>query len=406
MMASQTEQMSLIEDALEVWSPTWPRRVTTRQFWADSPPVAVRRLQEAESTDSMEPFVSVYSFPDGHTKEGNVPHIDTLFIDFDIEGREYVSGSGDRAAWQRDLSFLLVRVGMVAETLLDNGATGWRAALSGHKGVHLFLDFPAVSSNAGEFEDFIAGVNEYARELTSTLIEESGVSDLSGYIDVTSADLGRLCRVPNTLHGGATESFGEERYCVPVALGELTDMTPWRYEELTRQPQPLPVATREENENAGDIVERHVLNATPGVFAEGKQPSYADYTRYREYINEVQNPSIELGDVKLLTSDRPCVWDYHLREDKFQHGYQSHYMEMFCIRELQEKNVPVKTMKAFFANAPEYDEAWTENRIKQVLSYGYNRFNVISILEKAPEFANPDGCEICRRAKQAANINL
>lgn len=392
------ERRELITDALDVWAPTYPRRVTRKQWWAENAADAVDAMFEAENQDGNSPFISTYSFPRGHTKEGNVPRVDTLFIDFDMEGGDYERGSGDREAWARDLSFLLVRARKVAALLLDNEAEGWRASLSGHKGVHLFLDFPAVSTESGDYAKFITGVNSFARELTADLMEETKISDLGEYIDVTSSDLGRLHRVPNTVHGGATESFGEERYCVPVTLSELAEIDVDTYEELTSKPRPIPYDERVENETVGETITQHVIHSEPAAFSKNYEgPNYADYENYKEYVNEIQNDDITLDDVYYLTSDRPCVWEYHLREDKFDHGNQSHYMEVYCIRELQEKNVPVSVMKEFLSNSPKYNEEYTDQIIRNVISYDYERFGVRRHIERSPEFCALDKCKLCKR---------
>lgn len=407
-MQKSDKRNELIRDALDVWAPTWPRRVTTRQQWADGRSRALRLLLEAEDEPDMEPFISTYSFPRGHTKGGNVPHIDTLFIDFDMEGGEYVSGSGDEEAWMRDLSFLLVRVNRVANMLAhERSSVGWRASLSGHKGVHLFLDFPAIPVSAGDYGSFLTGVNSFARELTADLMHETAISDLGEYIDVTSSDLGRLHRVPNTVHGGATESFGESRYCVPVTLEELAEITAEDYRELTRSPREVPYKGRSENSTVGETIKQHVVHAEPRAYRGSNTggPSFADYEKYKRYVTEIQNDDIELEDVPLLTTDRPCVWSFHEREDKYDYGDQSHYMEVYCIRELQEKNVPVSVMKEFLSTSPKYDERYTEEIIKNVISYDYERFNVRRHIERSPALCDLEHCGLCQEAKEEIESN-
>lgn len=387
MMTKQT----YLGQVLDVWAPNWPRRVGKHQDWAHTHDEAVGIL-DREMTKGGDGYISTYSFPRGHTREGNVPHVDTLFIDFDIEGREYKAGSGDRDAWIRDLSFLLVRARRVAKFLLEREAPGWRAAFSGHKGIHLFLDFPAVDPDIGDYNQFAAGLSEYARELTGHLMQETGITDLSDYVDVTSGDLGRLHRVPNTRHPGASESFGEDRYCVAVTLEELANATPEFYEEATRQPRRMDglYESRNPNERAGENVAHHIATASPGKSASFTD-SMPDPERYDEYVSEVQNEAIDLDDVEFLTSDRPCVWEFYKREDKYSYGNQSRFMEIYCIRELQEKNVPVDVIREFLSNSPEYDKDYTEWIIKDVISRDYNRFSIEKLMSEAPEFAGP--CE-------------
>jgi hypothetical protein len=391
-----TARRAMLRSALQVWAPDWPRRVTRHQSWAIGPEEARDQLLYAEDAEGNSPFISTYSFPRGHTNENEIPEINTLFIDFDFEDGDYVAGSGNVDAWRRDLSHLLVRVRMVARYLVQNRRPGWRAALSGHKGIHLFLDFPSLSSELGDFAQYTAGMSEYADDLVTHIAAETGISDLDDYVDVTSSDLGRLCRVPNTKHETATASFDEARYCVPVTIDELADLGVDDYIVKTQQPQPLPWSGREENERVNEILSQYITTATVGR-SRTYSGSTVDRSRVSTYREE-SNENISLSDIEFLTTDRPCVWRYYGRDDKFRHGYQSHYMEMFVIRELIEHNVPIDVIKDFFNSAPEYDEQYTENRIEEIISRDYKRFSVESVLRNAREFCGYDDCKLCQQA--------
>jgi len=397
-----TSRRSLVREGLKAWAPTYPRRVTAHQLWSDNSAEAASRLLDAERDDSNIPFISTYSFPRGHTKDDSVPDIDTLFIDFDFEGGDY-DGDGDRSAWRRDLSHLLVRARRVAKYILGEGRAGsWRASLSGHKGVHLFLDFEPLDPQTGNFYQFVEGTGEYAEDLIDHIASETRLDTLQQYVDVTSSDLGRLCRAPNTQHGGATEAFGEDRYCVPVSLDELADIDVDRYETLTREPRQPPQTERQPAGDVTEIVERYVATASSHKRATGTSTgptSTVDYSRVKDYQKH-SNDSITFDDVRFLTSDRPCVWKYYQRQDKYGYGSQSHYMEMYCIRELLEHNVPIDVIKDFLDSAPQYNEDYSEQRIKEIISRGYNRFTVESILRNAPEFAGYDDCSLCQRVIQ------
>jgi len=386
---------SYIRDALDVWCPDWPRRVTTKQRWADNPDSAIELLQEAEQDAGMEPYISSYSFPRGHTKGGNIPRINTLFIDFDFDGGNY-EGDGDEDAWRRDLSQLLVRVRMVAKTIAQHGDGGWRAALSGHKGVHLFLDFPALPSTAADFPQFIDGLEQYADELVSMLAERSSVSDLNRYVDVTSSDLGRLCRVPNTRHNSASRAFGEDRYCVPVTISELAQIDVDTYRELTQSRREVPYESRDPSESVNDVLIQHIRHASSPSRSKNRTSSVSDRSRVTEYKQE-SNDAITLDDIRFLTSDRPCVWKFYERDDKYQYGNQSHYAELFCIRELIEKNVPINVIHEFLDSAPEYTYEYSQNQIEQVIARNYKRFSIESMFQNAPEFCRYDDCEFCNK---------
>lgn len=389
----------LIRDTLGVWAPSYPRRAQRNQVWVDSDAETVAALLGAEKDPGDEPFISTYAFPRGHTKSRNIPEVDTLFIDLDIESGEYESGSGDVDAWQKDLAYLLRYARQIAKLINNREASGWRAALSGHKGVHIFLDFPIIPADEGDFEQFRAGIKEYANELVGHLVQETGLTDLRRYVDVTSSDLGRLHRVPNTIHGGATESFGETRYAVPVTMEELAIMTPELYWEYTSEPREVPYESRDPNARAGEVIARHIRNAEPASSFDRTASGYADYSRFEQYLAE-QNDAIDLEDVPLLTSDRPCLWKFRDRDDGFSRGAESHFMEMFAIREMAEHNIPVSVMKEFFEVIPGYDEEWTEHRIREIIARDYERFNVETLHDNAPNFCGLDGCRVCERVME------
>jgi len=376
----------LIRRALKSWAPSWPRRVGQYQTTAHTEAEAVDTLIDAEGGGEA-PFISVYSFPGGHSRDGNVPRIDTLFIDCDFPDGDYVEGSGDRAAWRRDLSHLLVRVRQVAQFLDENGRSGWRASLSGHKGVHMFLDFPAIDETLGGLQQYKAGVGNYAEELVNRLAAETGIRSLHDYVDVTSSDMGRLCRVPNTQHMGATESFGEARFCVPVSLSELADITVDGYETLTQSPRPVPYDGREPNESVGDIIEQHVTTATPGVTSSSAAAADMNWGRVDTYKAR-SNDNITLDDIERLTMDRPCVAEFPHRDDVWDHGFQSHFMELFCITELVNKRVPIDVIKDYLAQAPNYDERYSDQKIREVIASNYDRFKKETVKEKAPVFCD------------------
>lgn len=393
------QQASLIGDALDSWSPVYPRRVTRNQLWAGNDGEAIRALLDSQEDPADSPFISVYSFPRGHTKGDNIPDVDTLFIDFDFEGGDYEPGSGDRDAWRRDISHLLVRARHVAQIIRDGERTdAWRASLSGHKGIHLFLDFPVLHPELGSFDQYIAGLNQYATDLVSELAGATGLDDLDRYVDVTSSDLGRLCRVPNTLHGGAADSFGEERYCVPVTIDELSTLTPEAYEEFTSAPRDVADVDRVPSETVGEIISNYVQNAR------GSSTSYSSsggsvtsWDRVDEYREE-SNDDLTLRDSKFLTSDMPCVWNFHEREDKYDYGNQSYVMETHCIGKLLESNFPIEVIKEFLSTSPDYDESYTEQKIKELIAFDFNPYRTEKLLRQAPEFCNPEKCMRCKQA--------
>jgi hypothetical protein len=396
-----TDRAALIAEALQTWAPTYPRRVGRKQRWTQNFSETTRLLLDEEGTGSGRPFVSTYSFPRGHTKENAVPRIDTLFIDFDFDDGDYVRGSGDVDAWRRDMSHLLVRARKVASVIASGDRTAsWRASLSGHKGIHLFLDFEPLDTELGDFRQYVAGLSEYADELVTQLSEATGIRDLDNYVDVTSGDLGRLCRAPNTRHSAATESFGEDRYCVPVSITELMTMTPEDYEHFTQSPREPSAERRSPSSDAAEIIEHHIRDATPTKsYGSGGHISSVDWNRVKAY-REQSNDELTLDDVRFLTSNYPCVWEFHEREDKFEYGNQSHEMETHCIAVLLENNISIDVIKEFLSTSPDYDEQYTEERIRELIARDFSPYSTPKLLRRAPEFCGYDWCKRCQNVLQ------
>ncbi len=383
-----------LEQAIEVWCSTYPRRVTSRQRWAENITDVEYHLSNIYDND-VAPFISVYGFPNGHPKDGKVPAIDTLFIDFDIpRGGEYRSTNPDPSAWYRDMSGLLTRVRKVSRLLVREGsAVNFRAALSGHKGVHLYLDFPALDPCEGTIGQFKVGTKRYADELVKYL-EDSTHLDLEAWVDVDSSDMARLCRMPNTKHVGASRAFDEDRYCVPVSVRELAEITPNEYVKLTRAPRPVPEeCTRDPSERAGSIITQYVREAVakPQNHA-GSQYDPAALTEYEKQTND----RITLEDVPFLTSNKPCIWAFRERDDMFNHGAASHSMELNAIACLVGLNVPIDVIVEYFSDSDDFDEEYTRGQVESVIARDYNQFRCETVWEQAEQFCLKDSCNIYR----------
>lgn len=378
--------VSPLVDASKEWSPSFPRNALMNQTTVNNLPELVDSLNYAENKG--EPgFVSAYSFPNGHSKGGNIPKVDTLFVDFDIEGKWY---DGDRKGWRLDLSALLTRVRKFTKSLVEAGAHHhWRAALSGHKGIHLFLDFPPIDPNVGSFNQFKTGLNDYADAVTENLDEIAGGIDLNKWVDVVSADLGRLVRHPNTRHFGVKYT-DEPRYCVPVSIKELTAVNVDRYEELTKEPRLVPEdCRRNPSEEAGSKVIQFIRRAGMG---EGTSDSLSapNSTHNRQRVEEYKkesNDDIEVEDLKLLTSDKPFVWEFRQREDAFQHGDESRTMELFIILDIINLHqAPIDVIVDFFRPIPGFDERYTRNTVEDLIARDYDLMRMETVRTKASEF--------------------
>ncbi len=384
-----------LTSAIQVWCSTYPRRVTSHQRECDSPVKIAAQLKNVKGTD-VAPFVSVYGFPDGHTTEGEIPAIDTLFIDFDIpSGGEYRSSDPDPQAWYRDMSALLTRVREVCRLLEKEGsAKHFRGALSGHKGVHLYLDFPVLDPEEGTMRQFKTGMRTYSDELISYLESETYL-ELQPWVDVDSSDLARLCRMPNTLHLGATRAFDEDRYCVPVSIRELANITPNEYVKLTRSPRVVPEdCQRDPSEKAASILTQYIREASAG--SNSFSASRYDPMAIKRYEKE-QNEGITLDDLPFLLSNKPCIMAFRDRSDKFSYGAASHAMELNVIAHLIHRKVPIDVIVEFFSDDDEFDEAYTRNQVNEVIAHNYNEFRCETIWDQAPMFCLESECDIYNR---------
>lgn len=381
---------------IDVWCPTFPRRATTRQRWAyDGEQVAEYLTGDRIDRDNH-PHISVYGFPDGHPKDGNVPVVDTFFIDFDIpDSGEYRGSDPDPQAWYRDMSALLTRVRAVAKLLVREGrGQNFRAALSGHKGVHLFLDFESIDIPDATVGQYQNGMMNYLSELIAYLEKETGMS-LEKWLDVDSSDLSKLCRLPNTVHPGASHAFGENRYCVPVSLKELSTIKPSDYVKLTRNPRMIDESySRNPSTTANEVLTQYILDSASSN--RGPSRTADRNARSIEEYEQEANDDIELSDIQFLTSNKPCVWEFHKRDDKFNHGGASHAMELNVIAHLVNKKVPIDVILEFFDTVPDYEEGVTLERIQTVLQRDYNEFSCETIWQKADSFCLGDDCQIYR----------
>lgn len=336
--------------------------------------------------------MSVYSFPDGHTSdEGeNIPKIDTLMFDLDFDG----DSDSSPETWMRDMSELLTRSRMIAKALLETGfAKYWRASLSGHKGIHLYLDFNEVKHENGSEAQFRGGMRNYTSDVVDGLIEDTGLSDLDEYIDVSSGrDLARLTRLPNTVHEKATRRFGELRYCVPVTIKELSKIRPQHYIKLTRKQRPIKDSMRRfNNERATEVLSKDIQLAT-GSGEMSASGSY-DPQRIEEY-KEDSNEKLDLDTLLFHLKRKPCLLDFRESEEMFSNGQESHIMELNAIAAMSEMDTPIDTMVEFFNVNDDFDEAYTREKVKELIAYDYSTFDCSTILEDAESFCRKGGCHI------------
>lgn len=387
------QQEIALRDSISVWCPTYPRRVSLHQVWAKEDESVLDAIGAANGVAPG--YISVYSFPRGHTKNGAVPHIDTLFFDWDIPqsgkyGRPSGPDEADLLSWYADMKPLLSVLSDVAELLIELGHDKYaRFALSGHKGVHLFLDFVALRHDLGSIHQYKKGMVAFVADYVERLEAELGYS-VDTYLDVDSSDLGRLTRLPNTIHEEATRNFGEPRYCVPVTAEEVVGLTPGEYIRLTQSPRLVPEASRRVTSSVMSTrLSAYIDRASSNVEVNRSFSSYRRTTE--EYDRDADTDLSLIGptrSVQQILSRKPGMWEFRTRSDAFDHGAQSHYFEFAVILEMILHRVPVNLILRYFEDIPRYDEQFTRNRISEIISVGYEfPVSLRKLRTNAPEFA-------------------
>jgi len=358
----------------------------------------------SQSAENGSPgYLSAYSFPRGHSRDSNIPKIDTLFFDLDIpkgEGEYDPRSGGERSNWRRDMSKLLVRARMVANVILDaEMEQHYRVAYSGHKGIHLYVDFPALDADLGPLQQYKNGVGSYADGLIDFFADEAGV-EIHRWVDVNSHDMGRLARHPNTPHHGA-KHVDWTPYCVAGTIEELSEMTPSDYLEVTREPRTLPdEAYREGSQRATEVLTEHVKEASDSAsMSSPGESKYRDEDVLEAYRNS-SNEKITVETVEnLLIKNKPCIEQWVDRDDAFAHGTSSREMEINVIKELAKHEVPIDVMVEFFSDIPRFDEDYSRGIIKDVIArYHPSAFVCRNVTNSAPQFCLGKDCHIFRRA--------
>lgn len=407
----------------KVYAPTFPRQC------ADGRVVQQTRSNrgqfvaalEAASDNGMPGYYSVYSYPRGHSKDGHIPAVDCLFIDLDITNDHYDPDAGrtNEEFWRTDMSALLARSRMIARAIEEaDRAEHFRAALSGHKGIHLYLDFPEVAPANGTQAQFKNGLSAYAGDVMDWLDDLAGGTDIQRWVDVDASDLGRLARHPNTRHHGVEYTDGE-RWCVPVTVAELAELKVDDYVRLTRRPRPPP-DERVPSQRAHDRVVQYIREAGDTVTARSGRAGRTKRKRsaLKEYREETQNDDIELEDITFLTTNKPCIMAFRERDDAYQYGKQSRQMELSIMGRLLDHEVPLDVIHEFFEPIPGYREGsvgeknTTTDMLADLLARNnaYGEFDCVTIAGgydetgtrvdgDAPEFClGAAGCKLYRRA--------
>jgi hypothetical protein len=383
-----------------VFAPDYPRQSSNGYTIQDERHSRVEFCQALEEArdNEMPGYYSVYSFPRGHSRDGNIPKVDCIFIDLDVSD-EYdpKNDKTDFGAWRRDMSALLARARMMASAIIDGGQEQhFRATLSGHKGLHLYLDFPTIAPSNGDFGQFKNGLKEYGEQVMSWLDSTAGGVNIDPWVDVDASDLGRLARHPNTIHHGAAYD-DVTRWCVPITVAELADMTVDDYLDLTEGPRWPDGYVRNPSESAGDKVVQAIRNASASTNTSHGRGSTFDYAAVEQYDEEAKD-DIELSDIGFLTANKPCIEAFADRDDAFDHGNASHTMEISIIANFVEMGVPRDVIHEFFAQIPGYREDYTDEQIDKIIGRDYKQFNCENIANRAPQFCLGSNCSVYNRS--------
>lgn len=398
------EEQRLLREASEIWAPDFPRKASNESYvqsWVNDRDALVESLRKAASA-SKAGYISTYSFPRGHSKAGNIPDVNGIFIDLDVPGGDYDpdTGEGGLDAWKRDMSALLARARMIARAIIaEERQNNFLVSLSGHKGVHIDLVFPTLSPDEGTFQQFKTGLSAYGDEVVEWLRDISGGVDIDPWVDVDSSDLGRLRRMPNTPHFGVNHTDAP-KWCVPVSVKELASMKPDDYLAATDSPREIPDGvSRNPMTRAGDLVKQRIRTAQKNDYSSGGTTTTSDPRAIKEYKKE-SNDKIGIDDIEFLTSERPCVWAFRERDDAYDYGDASRQMEINVMARLIQLRVPIDVMHEFFEAIPGYDEGTTQELIEDIIGRGengYKSFNCDTVTSRSQQFCLGSECSIYRR---------
>lgn len=387
--------------ASAVYAPAFPRQSSSgRTMQAERTDRNALHTALVDAVENEMPgYYSVYSFPRGHSRDGNTPRVDCIFIDLDLDGGDYDPDADDPDfdSWKRDMSALLTRSRMIARAITDAGKEQhFRATLSGHKGLHLYLDFPSVSPENGDFLQFKRGLHEYGKRIMNWLDSAAGGVNIDRWVDVDGSDLGRLARHPNTRHFGAKYD-STERWAIPVTIEELTSITVDDYLALTESPRWTDDITRVPSQSAGKKVVQSIRTAEREQPHRSRSKSTTYNSNQVQDYKDRQNDDIEVDDVPFLTANYPCVREWLENPDAFNHGHASHIMEINVIGKLVSLNVPRDVIHELFSDIPGYTERQTDDQIDAVIGRDYQGFNCSKIANRAPMFCLGERCSVYQR---------
>lgn len=373
--SEKREKRKLVRDiyCLGSWSPEFPRRFgDPNQVWVNNYSELLQSISKSLRAN-RDSFISVYSFPEyQHPKEGGNPPVSTIFIDLDLESHEFSElrnrwENGDKTVLNQMLTLrmtLLAEVQKQAKALVSNlkmQGIHPRILLSGFKGVHVFVDFPAVQFSSKDVAKYVI-----AKFLDRV---KAGVTNANIVFDTTViGDLSRLCRIPNTLNIKATKLLGRPQYAVPITVDELMNLVPETYDQFCSSPRFLPVERKESHEV---LVRLTKITEDMDLDEVALTPisSVKDPERLMNYEQECTKEILTDEDYEDLNI-RPCF--KKVRSDRISlDGPGGHLMRIGAVMELATQGLSVPSIVRWFDFCHDYDPAITEEAVKSLISAGY-----------------------------------
>lgn len=363
------EERRLIRDihCLGAWSPSFPRRVCKNQFTIENMIQLNGYANGASSKNDF--FISVYSFPDKHPREGGNPPIDTLFIDLDVESERFSElrkawASGDNSVLSELLS---LRTKLLDETLkqtrllfdyLVSLKIQPRILLSGFKGVHLFIDFPAL-----QFSSL-----EVAKKILSKFMDELKSATRVTFDHSVVGDVSRLCRIPNTIHFDSSKLLGRSQYATPITSAELMNLSAEDYDRYCSNQRHLPIGRYESTEMLS-ILTQIEQDMDLDEVAVSPVHQIKDSERIRVYERECEREILANDDYDQLDI-RPCFKRVHREQIQLSGGY-GHKLRIGAVLELARQGLSVQSIVRWFSFCDDYDPRITEKAVFDLISRGY-----------------------------------
>lgn len=339
-------------------------------------------------------YVTVFGCPEGHPSDGHIPMVDCLWFDFDVD-----KGADD---WAAEIEPLLDALSQVASSLVsDKREEYWRVVLSGHRGVHLYLDFESIELDVPKAA-YERGLKKVHESVVDSL-DELTVFPLRDYFDKDGSNLSALVRVPNTLHPGATERFEEPRFAVPVDMDELIALTPERYAELVSAPRLVDSWTRTPSPFARTNVlaaiqeaDRNMDENLDTVYSRDNPIGVSNAKEWYEENWQTKDFGRVLDDENRWRFDKwPCLLAWPDRDDQFDYRRESHNMEFWVMARLIQYRVPYERIVEYIKDMehPRYSRWKTTKMLDNLIN------NRVGIDRPAPAHSHIEGtryvCDEC-----------